>query len=243
GTHIALILHSSRSEAEIKKLIEFKEIIVQQKGDSYPECFIKDMLVSSVFMDDPMSLLVKIMNIDFQRVKLEIEQMPVNTTREQFEQKYGDMGRWILKFFGQDFRSLSAIIRGYAKELLLLDIIPEAEKVIAAPGSVEDKVDRILLRESLDKAIGRLSDTEQKAVQMFLDGYSEEEISSKYPDVSLPEVFGKLREIITGDRKLSDSIVPFYDPTPKLIREKGPGEQLLNVVHQYPGSNPLSNSI
>ena len=254
GYHIALILQSSRSEIEIKHLIDLKKIIVQEKGDSYPEYFIKDMLVRFVFMDDPLSLLREIMNTDFAKVRLEIEQMSIGTTREQFEQRYGNMGIWILKFFGRDFRSLKAIIRGYAKELLLLDIIPEAEKVIAGHGSVEVEVDKVFLRESMEKVISRLSDREQKVVQMFLEGYSEQEISSKYSDVSMPEVFGKLRAIIIGERSLLDTIAPFYDPTAEIIEEKGPKEtgflnkegpagQLLNVMGQPLKRSPLSNSI
>ena len=39
-------------------------------------------------MDDPLPLFKKIMDIDFAKVKLEIERMPINITREKFEQRY-----------------------------------------------------------------------------------------------------------------------------------------------------------
>ncbi|MCX5687116.1 MAG: PaRep2b protein [Candidatus Omnitrophica bacterium] len=216
STHIALILRSSSSEVEIKKLIGLKRVIVQEKGDGYSEYFIRDMLITFAFMDDPLPLLREIMNLDFTKIRSEIEQMPINTTRQQFEQKYGNMAVWILKFFGRNFGSLRAIIRGYAKELLLLDIMPDYEQVIASSDSVERSIDAILLKDSLARAIGQLSDAEQKAIQLYLDGYSEKEISHAYPDISLPRVFAKLREIITEDLELLESIEPLYDPTTEI---------------------------
>jgi transcriptional regulator with XRE-family HTH domain len=233
NAHIALILHRSRKKTEIEGLIELKRIISQEKNGSYPEYFVKDMLLRFAFMDDPLPVLRKIMNIDFDKVRLEIEQMPVNTTREQFEQEYDDMSIWILRFFRKNFRSLRTVIRGYAKKLLFLDIIPEAERVIAASGSLEDDIDNVFLKNSLAEAIVRLSDAEQNAVAKYLEGYSEEEILSIYPGVSMPEVFAKLREIIINDQRLLDSISPYYGPadnfnkrgkpdTPGFLNKRGP---------------------
>ncbi|MBL7158405.1 MAG: hypothetical protein ISS91_02735 [Candidatus Omnitrophica bacterium] len=199
-THIAFILKSSRTQDEINRLVELKRTIMREKGKDYPEHFIKSMLRGFAFTDNPAGLLDKILSIDFDAVKLEIEQMPVNTTRYEFERKYGRTAAWILRFFGRDFRSLRAVIRGYAKELLLLDIIPEAENIIAGSGNVEAEVDKAFLREGLGIAIKMLKAGEQELINMFLDGHTEGEILARCPGISSAQVFGKLREIITVNR-------------------------------------------
>ena len=107
------------------------------------------------------------------------------------------------------------MIRGYGEEFLFSDILPEAERVIASSGSLEDDIENTFLKESLAEAISRLSHAEQGAVARFLEGYSEEEISSIYPGVSMPEVFANLRVIISNSRRLLNSILPYCSPAVK----------------------------
>ena len=208
GTNISQILYSSRTEAEINKLIELKKVIAREKSNEYPEQFIKNMFVSFASIDNPAPLLNKIMKMDLNTIKLEIEQLPVNTTREQFERKYGDMSIWILRFWGDGFTSLRSVIRGYAKERLLFDIIPEAENIIAAPENTENNE----IKEMLAETINGLDDEEQKVIEMFLAGYLPGEIYIEYPNTPLSNVLDKLKENMVNDYKFKDYIEPFYNP-------------------------------
>jgi len=204
GSHISLILRSARKGEDIARLKELKTIMMEKKGKKYSEYFIRDVLMRLAFMDNPRELLNEIMAIDFDVVQSEIDQMSPDITRNAFEGKYGKMAIWILRFFGKDFRSLRAVIRGYAKELLLSDVMPEMENRIVAASNVADEVERMFLREGLEKAISRLDKEAQEIIKMFLAGYTEEEISEKYPGILLAGVFGRLREIIMDDRELKE---------------------------------------
>jgi len=97
--------------------------------------------------------------------------------------------------------------------------MPEWGKYIEAPARAKDETDRIIFGKSLEEAIAQLSEREQKVIQMFLEGDSEEEISRAYPDVSLPEVFAKLREIIISNERLFSNIKVSYGHI-KIIEEK-----------------------
>lgn len=211
GYYISLILHTSRTKAEIKDLVRLRDIIVQKKGGEYPETFIRDMLIGFSFMEDPLPLLDRILSTDFERVRLEIEGMPLNTAPVVFRKHYGEMAVWILKYFGKDFRFLSSFIRGYAVGFLH----PESMEMLEdapAPDDVEEQIEQLFLRELLERAIGSLGgEPERQAAMMYLDGYSEEEIALHYPDVSMSGVFEQLKYSILNDEVLRGHFGPFTE--------------------------------
>jgi len=202
---LAKVLRGVRHKTSVPKLVELHERIMREQGNVYPKRFIQALLVECAFRDDAEAFLKEILSFDFRKVRIELDQMPANMTQQKFEAKYGEMGRWILRYFGGNYRSLNAIIRGYAKELLLADVLTFPENILPTPSNVFREVNRNILRENLDVAVHKLGSKEQQAVDMFLDEASEEEITAAIPGISLDHVFSRLRKILSSSEDVGEA--------------------------------------
>ncbi len=207
---VAMILQTSRVIEKVSNFNGYKRGMQEKK---YPEPFIQEVLLYLALSKSPGTLFDRIMAFDFNAARVEAEQMPLNTNKVEFEHAFGGMGVWLLKFLGKDFRSLRAVIRGYAKEILLLDLFPEnisLDRMLFK--HQETDIDRKKLWHWLEPLIASLSAKEQEVINAFLEGTTADELGVQYPDIPFQGILNKLRG---GIVEFSDSedVLDSFDVT------------------------------
>jgi hypothetical protein len=203
----AMILQGSQPLKDFNELNEYKN---RMEGKCYPKDFIQYVLLRLLLSKSPERLFDMIIAFDFDIANLQIEQMPVNISRAEFENVFGNMGIWLLKFLGKDFRSLRAVIRGYAKDLLLLDVFPESIDLDKILPSKKTGVDSGQLWQFLEPFIASLTTDEQDIIDAFLEGVTADEIRVEYMDISFQEILNKLRRLIEDAPGYKD-ILDFFN--------------------------------
>ncbi|MGM0568370.1 MAG: hypothetical protein ACQESB_04035 [Elusimicrobiota bacterium] len=230
------ILGTPNLKEKINSLFELKEYIEKENKYDFSEHFISYIIKKLFPLDNEKrwEMAKKIVELDFDRIYIDITQMPANTTKEQLIAKYTDMYYFILKFFGYArFGSLRAWLIGdphsISKDPKVL------EEILGETDDIQHTIDQKELRRMLSNLTARLSPEKQKALEMLLAGYPEgtngeqgpETVAAAFPGLSIRDVKDEFADMIDSDLELQGIISDVFPSVFALDEKKGKPYSLL----------------